>query len=152
MKAIINSQESLSRFIGDLRELWRDKKYLTVTIRHGKHRSIPQNSISHVWYQQVSRELREHTPEQIKCLCKYHFGIPILRGDETPVRLEGEMVDIGQIIDRCIEPLPYEDRIEAMRFFPVTRLMNTQQLTEYLEAVQHNYVGRVTLEFPRGEE
>ena len=65
----INSQPSLSTLIGDLRELFNEIHYFTVSISTGKKRTLPQNAISHRWYNQVSEEEREYTPEEVKCLC-----------------------------------------------------------------------------------
>lgn len=138
-KLTINSKSSLSDAIGALREAFEKYKYFDIRIYTGKSRSIQQNAISHAWYLQVAREEREYTAGKIKCLCKYHFGLPILRGDDEYYN------------DKCakfIDPLPYESRIEAMELWPCTSLMKTKQLSEYLEAIQAHYAGRVVLEFP----
>lgn len=138
-KHTINSQDRLSDIIGLLRQTFKDKKWFEVTINTSKGRTISQNSISHAWYKQVADELREHTPGEIKCLCKYHFGLPILRGDDP---------EYNDACAKVIDPLPYEDKIKAMEFWPVTSLMKTKQLSDYMEHVQKNYIGRVELTFP----
>lgn len=56
---VINSSDSLQRAIGDLRDLWNRHKFLRLSVKAGKDRSIPQNAITHVWYEQLARELRE---------------------------------------------------------------------------------------------
>jgi len=139
MKRIVNSTESLSTVIGELRKTFKEIRYFTVTINTGKKRTLSQNSILHAWFLQVSREEGEYTPEDVKNLCKFHRGLPILRGDDE---------DFNNLCERIIDPLPYEDRVLAMTYLPVTSIMTTNQLNEFLEAIQKNYAGRVNLEFP----
>ena len=77
----------------------------------------------------------------MKWFCKLHFGVPILRmGDE-----------FREKYDRAVKPMAYEDKLTLMEWFPVTSLMTTPQLSEYLEKVQDHYRGRVALEFPEGD-
>lgn len=53
MTAIVaNSSESLSRALGDIRELWQKHKWLRITVKTGKPRTLDQNAHSHVWYEQ----------------------------------------------------------------------------------------------------
>lgn len=140
MKLIINSDESLQRAIGEIREQFRTREYLTVNVMHGKKRSLDQNAISHAWYQQVSNELREDTPLGVKCFCKLHFGIPILRAESD---------DFREKYDRAMKPMNYPDKLTLMEWFPVTSLMTTPQLSQYLEKVQDHYMRQgVHLEFP----
>ena len=142
MKLIINSDESLQRAIGELREQFRTRKYLTLSLTHGKKRSLDQNAISHAWYQQVANELREDTPLMVKSFCKLHMGIPILRAESD---------DFREKYDRAVKPMSYPDKLTLMEWFPVTSLMTTPQISEYLENVQGHYRGRVALEFPDDE-
>jgi len=142
MRLIIDSDESLQRAIGELREQYRSRRYITVTVTHGKKRSLSQNDISHAWYHQVANELREDTPLMVKSFCKLHMGIPILRAESD---------DFREKYDRAVKPMNYPDKLTLMEWFPVTSLMTTPQLSEYLEKVQDHYRGRVALEFPDDE-
>ncbi len=140
MKLIVNSETSLQSAIGQMREAFRERKYLTVSISEGKARSEQQNSISHAWYEQVARELREDTALGVKCFCKLHFGVPILRLADEDFRAK---------YDRAVKPMAYEDKLTLMEWFPVTSLMTTPQLSQYLEAMQKQYSGHgVWLQFP----
>lgn len=145
----VNSQESLSKLIGELRVLYTNTRYFQVSVTTGKSRTLSQNAIAHAWYGQVATEEREYTPGHIKRLCKYHFGLPILRAE---VDLHGKSTEqaqkIGTFCDNILYGLAYEERIEAMEFFPVTSLMRVKQLSEYLEHIQHHYASRVDLRFP----
>jgi hypothetical protein len=140
MRLTVNSQESLSRAIGEIREIWRARKYIQVNIIEGKSRSISQNSISHAWYEQVARELREDDARGVKRYCKLHFGVPLLRAEDDEFR---EAYD-GSIL----RTLSYEQKLLAMDVLPVTSRMTTAQLSRYMEDVQKHYRGRVALEFP----
>ena len=138
---VINSADSLQRAIGDLRDLWNRHKFLRVSVKAGKDRSIPQNSLVHVWYEQIARELREDDALGWKCYCKLNFGVPILRAEDDEFR---------QFYDGAIKlSLSYEQKLAAMKYLPVTRLMTKEQLSKYAEAVQPDFARRgVQLESP----
>ena len=140
MKMIVNSETALQSAIGELRDAFKARKFLTVAITHGKKRSLDQNAIAHAWYSQVARELREDTEAQVKAQAKLWFGVPILRaGDE----------DFRKKYDQCVKPLDYEQKLALMEWFPVTSLMTTPQMSEYLEKMQAHYASKgVRLEFP----
>jgi len=106
---------------------------------HKRSRSADQNALSHAWYAQVSRKEGEYLPGEIKRLCKYHFGLPILRADDA---------EFNHVCNVAIDVLAYEDKIKAMEYLPVTSRMTTTQLSEYLKCIQKHYAGRVCLEFP----
>ena len=142
MYLTINSDQSLSSAIGELRDQFKSHRFLRVSIKTGKDRSLDQNSISHAWYEQISRELREETPLGIKNFCKLHYGVPILRAENEEFR---------QQYDTVLKPLSYDKKLLAMNFLPVTSLMTKAQLSQYLEAMQSAYANRVKLEFPEQE-
>jgi len=137
---VINSAESLSRALGDIREAWNKHKFLRVNVRTGKDRSLPQNAVTHVWYSQIANELREDDELGWKCYCKLHHGVPILRAENEEFRLA---------YDNAIKGLSYEQKLQVMRLLPVTSLMTKEQLSKYAEAVQADFARRgVRLEFP----
>ena len=103
-------------------------------------RTSDQNALSHTWYAQLATELREDSELGWKCYCKLHHGVPILRAEDAEYRAT---------YDAVIRPLTYEQKLEAMKFWPVTSLMTKPQLSKYLEAVQEDFRARgVALEFP----
>lgn len=139
----INSESSLQAFMGDVRELFRVNKYIKLTAKLGKARSLDQNAISHVWYEQLARELREDDVLGWKSYCKLHHGVPILRAEDEEFR---------QFYDGAIKGLTYEQKLQAMKFMPVTSLMTKPQLSKYLESVQDDFQKRgVYLIFPEIE-
>ena len=135
----INSESSLSNAIGEIREAWKAHRFIRLNIKTGKDRSLDQNGISHVWYEQIARELREDTALGVKKFCKLHYGVPIMRAEDE---------DFRRLYDLVIKPLSYEKKLEAMAAWPVTSLMTKSQLSQYLEAMQSAYANRVRLEFP----
>ena len=141
---VINSAESLSRFIGDVREEWNAAKFLRVTVKTGRARSLDQNAITHAWYQQLANELREDDALGWKCYCKLHHGVPILRAEDA---------DFRETYDGAIRGLSYEQKLKVMRILPVTSLMTRVQLSKYAEAVRDDFrsdarTDKVFLEFP----
>ena len=143
MQLIANSKESLSNAIGEIRTAWDRAKFLRIVIKEGTGRSLSQSALSHVWYEQIARELREDTPLGVKCFCKLHYGVPIMRAESEEFR---------ELYDLVIKSLTYERKLAAMSAWPVTSLMSKDQLSQYLTAMQDGYAGRVQLEFPKDEE
>lgn len=90
-------------------------------------RSDLQNRLSHAWYAELANELKEYDTIGYKSFCKLHFGVPIMRTDDDEFR---------QVYDSAIKGLSYEKKIEIMKILPVTSLMSTKQLTQYLDAVK----------------
>ncbi|HLP99188.1 MAG TPA: hypothetical protein VK149_12170 [Sideroxyarcus sp.] len=139
----INSDNSLQDAMGVLRELYQRNRYLKLNVKVGKARSLDQNAISHAWYEQLARELREENALGWKSFCKLHFGVPILRAEDEEFRTA---------YDSSVKHLTYEQKLQAMHFVPVTSLMTKPQLSQYLEAMQQHFAARgVRLEFPKDE-
>jgi hypothetical protein len=142
---VVNSSTALSRVLGDIREAWSANKYLRVSWKTGKDRSLDQNAISHAWYEQVADELREDDAVGVKRFCKLHFGVPILRAED---------MDFREMYDTAIKPhLSYEQKVKAMDYLPVTSQMTVKQLSSYLLDMQEHYRSAgVRLEFPKENE
>ena len=139
MKIVINSDAGLSKAIGDIREQWKEHKFLRLDVKTGKDRSLDQNAILHAWITQIANELREQTAAQIKAECKLVYGVPILRAEDEEFR---------EFYDRAIKWMTYEQKLDAMAFVPVTSIMTVKQLSQFLAGMQEGYRGRVALEFP----
>lgn len=136
----INSDTSLQSALGSLRDEYRQHKYLKLSVKSGKPRSLDQNAISHAWYEQLARELSEDDAIGWKSYCKLHHGIPILRSEDE---------DFRGFYDTAIKGMSYEKKLEAMKFLPVTSLMTKPQLSKYLEAMRADFLKHgVRLEFP----
>lgn len=139
----INSDNSLQDALGAMRELYAQHRYLKLSIKTGKARSLDQNAISHAWYEQLARELREDDTLGWKCFCKLTIGVPIMRAEDEEFR---------EAYDAVIKPLSYEKKLEAMKFWPVTSIMTKPQLSQYLVDMQGEFAKRgVRLDFPEDE-
>lgn len=141
---VINSDLSLQSALGMLRELYQQHRYVKISAKTGKARSIDQNAISHAWYEQIARELREDDALGWKSYAKLHHGVPILRTEDEEFR---------EAYDATIKGMTYEQKLKAMRLLPVTSLMTKPQLSKYLEAMQEDFerLG-VRLEFQEAAE
>lgn len=105
---------------------------LTVTIKPGEEsRSIKQNRLAFQWFKDASTQ-GDQTSEQYRAESKLRFGVPILRRDDE---------DFKAKYDQAIKPLDYENKLICMEFFPVSSLMTTKQMTEFLNAVLSHFVG-----------
>ncbi|AZV93571.1 hypothetical protein CBF45_07445 [Bordetella sp. J329] len=137
---IVNSAESLQRFIGSVRQQFEANKYLRISVKTGKARTLPQNDITHVWYEQIARELPDDDTLGWRCYCKLHHGVPILRAEDAEFR---------EMYDSIIKGRSYEEKLLMMKYLPVTSLMSRKQLSAYAEAVQADFLARgVILSFP----
>lgn len=102
------------------------KRPFTVEVTDGRDRSSEQNRLSHKWYKEISDQTGEAV-EDVRARCKLEIGVPILRENET----------FRATYDRLIRPLDYEDKLDLIRAtdMPVTRLMNVEQMSRYMDAV-----------------
>jgi hypothetical protein len=90
-------------------------------------RTLDQNAISHAIYTQIASQLEDQTVQEVRAECKLRFGIPILRAGNP---------DFKAMYDKAIRAtLDYEEKLKAMEFLPVTRLMDKAQFSEYLDTV-----------------
>ena len=136
---VINSEFSLQNAIGDLRTMFFQHKFLRLNVKTGMDRSGPQNSVTHAWYAQIARELQGSSETEWKCHCKLHYGVPILRTEDEEFRTS---------YDAVIKPLAYENKLIAMRHWPVSSLMTKAQLSQYAESMQAAFAKQcVILEF-----
>jgi len=102
------------------------KKPVSVQVKtYDMKRSEAQNKVSHLWYKEISEQGGEYTPEQIKCRAKKHFGVPIMLAD---------CENFNEAWLKAIQAFPtYEEQVdELLAFFPVTSLMTTKQMSQYL--------------------
>ena len=137
---IVNSEIALQSAIGQLRETWAKHKFVRMILR-AKKRSLDQNALAAVWYEQMAREDRQDDKLGHKCYCKLHHAVPILRAEDAEFRERYDSL--------ILRRFSYEEKLELMRWFPVTSLMSVDQLSRYLEAVRDDYMRRsVILEFP----
>lgn len=105
----------------------------TLNITDGKHRSTAQNRLQHMWMKEIAEQRGDITPEEARAYCKLTIGIPILRAQNEAFRLR---------YDEILKPLSYEQKLAIMSEplnLPVTSLMSTKQLTEYLDTIIRHF-------------
>lgn len=110
------------------------KRPFTLQAEKGRRRSTKQNRLQRQWMNDIAHQMGEGTaPEDIRAYCKLTIGVPILRA-------ENEL--FCERYDAVVKPLPYEQKIILMAEpldFPVTRLMNSEQKTRYLDGVSQHF-------------
>lgn len=105
----------------------------TMTLTDGKHRTTNQNRLQRQWMVEISAQLGDQTPEEVRGYCKLSFGVPILRAENGAFRA---------LYDRLVKPMAYQDKIDMMKEpfdFGVTRIMTTRQKKAYLDAVHRHF-------------
>jgi hypothetical protein len=99
----------------------------TVEWVQGRDRSKDQNALQFLWATEAAFQRGDLTAEEVRREWKLRHGVPILREDSAEFR---------ELYDRAIKPLPYEMKLEAMAFIPVTSEMKVRQMVRYLDTVQ----------------
>jgi hypothetical protein len=112
----------------DALAVWLKGQPLPVTVSWvaGAKRSNPQNRLQRRWVQEIANWYGDRTAEEVRAMCKLHFGVPIRRRDDAAYRAT---------YDARVKPLPYDAKLALMAApldLPVTRDMTTAQKTEYL--------------------
>jgi hypothetical protein len=105
----------------------------TLTVTEGKRRTNAQNRLQMLWMNEISQQLGDRTPEEARAYAKLTIAVPILRAGNEAFR---------ESYDRVVRPLAYEQKLAIMQEpldLPVTRLMTTKQLTEYLDRIQRHF-------------
>ena len=123
--------------IDALATLLRSRKMpVTVTIAAGTPRTNEQNRLLRKWCGEVSEQMGDRTPEEIRGDAKLRFGVPILRHENEA---------FAATYDKHVKPLPYEQKLALMMEpldMPVTRLMTTKQETEFLNGFHAFYAAQ----------
>jgi len=105
-----------------------DTKPVSVKIQpYSEKRRAAQNRLSHLWYGEISLQGGEYTADEIHQISKLRYGIPILRQDE----------DFEAYWQKVSPMFPtYEQQLEElMPRTPVTSIMTTKQMSQYLSDV-----------------
>lgn len=112
-----------------LRLLGNKKRPFSVEITDGRRRSVSQNRLQRLWLAEAAEQLGDRTIEQLRGECKLMFGVPILREENARFR---------ERYDAVVKPLSYVQKLALMMEpldMPVSRLLTTPQMTEYLERI-----------------
>lgn len=124
-----HGRQSLLRFVE------KHKLPFVAEIVGGRIRTTQQNRLQRKWMTEVSEQLGDRTPEEVRGYCKLHFGVPIMRTASEGFRAT---------YDEVIRPMAYADKLKLMMApldLPVTRLMNTKQHGQYLDEIYQHFCG-----------
>lgn len=130
----VNSASRLSEAITRLTTMYRDKKFVVVSLRPGKDRTLDQNALWFALYQRIAQMTQIGDAEDARRYCKLHFGVPIMRAGDA---------DFRDGWNRMFLHLEYEQKLELMGpcslfgpdGFPVTRLFNRAQGIAYTDQI-----------------
>ena len=116
-------------------------KSLRVNVaKYVRSRTGEQNALAFAWYAEVASAVQQESPRDVRRYCKLHHGVPIMRMQDEEFR---------DAYDVVIKPLAYELKLIAMDHWPVTSLMDTVQLSQYLDAIHDDYEKQgIDLEWP----
>lgn len=107
---------------------------LTVSWSQGASRSQAQNRLYFKWYSEIAQQMGDRDAGDVRAYCKIVHGVPILSAENDGFR-ESWAATFGA--------LPFEMRVEYVKRLeqPVTSLMNMKQASEYMSAVQREFLG-----------
>lgn len=109
---------------------------MVVSVSKGGKRTVKQNRLQRQWLHEISEQLGDQTPEEVRGYCKLTLGVPILREENEAFR---------ERYDAIVKPLPYEQKMALMMEpidLPVTRIMTTKQATAYLDGIHRHFSER----------
>lgn len=130
----VNSPTKLSEAIRQLTAMYREKKFVVVSMRPGKDRTLDQNALWFSIYQRIAEMTQIGQVGDARSYCKLHHGVVIMRRDSA---------DFRDGWNRLFLHLSYEEKLGMMGEgplfgpdgFPVTRLFNRAQGVEYTDRV-----------------
>lgn len=139
-KISVNSQAKLTEAITKLNTMFRDKKFVVVSLRPGKDRTLDQNALWFAMYKRIAEMTPIGDAVDARRYCKLHFGVQILLNEDAGFQAEWY---------RVMRHLPYEMKLSMMGGcklfgpdgFPVTSLFNRAQGIQYTDRIAACFSG-----------
>lgn len=133
-KISVNSSDKLSRAISALTAMYKQNRFVVVSMRPGKDRTLDQNALWFAMYQRISDQMGMDDVEDARRYCKLHHGVAILLKQDEAFREQWYAT---------MRDLPYELKLSLMGEcslfgpdgFPVTRLFNRAQGVAYTNRI-----------------
>lgn len=140
-KISVNSASKLSEAITKLSAMYRDKKFVVVSLRPGKDRTLDQNALWFALYKRIAEMTQIGDAADARRYCKLHIGVQILLNED---------VEFQQAWYRVMRHLPYEEKLAMMGDcklfgpdgFPVTSLFNRAQGIAYTDRIVAEFSGK----------
>jgi len=137
-KISVNSQAKLSEAITMLTRLFRDKKFVVVSMRPGKDRTLDQNALWFAMYERIAKSTEMGDIEDVRRYCKLHLGVSIMRAGCAEFRTGWAESFIH---------LDYNVKLRLMGpcamfgpdGFPVTRLFDRAQGCQYTDRIVEEF-------------
>ena len=134
IKLSVNGVAKLSEAIAKITAMFREHKFLVVSIRPGKDRTLDQNALWFAMYQRIAQMTEIGDVEDARRYCKLHYGVPIMRKADE---------DFRHAWNVSFLMLTYETKLELMGpcalfgpdGFPVTRLFDRSQGIAYTDKI-----------------
>jgi len=109
------------------------KRPFTVQVTTGANRTLEQNQLAFLWYREVAEQMGDRTATEVRAHCKLHHGVKMLVTENEAFRAAWHARflrwEYEAKLELMVEPLD----------LPVTRLMTTKQLTQYLDAIADEF-------------
>ena len=137
-KISVNSATRLSEAISKPTEMYRAHKFVVVSLRPGKDRTLDQNRLWFSFYKRISEMTQIGDPSDARRYCKLHHGTQILLNTDP---------DFQAAWYRVMRHLSYEEKLEMMgdcKLFgpdgmPITSLFNRAQGIAYTERIIEDF-------------
>lgn len=137
-KISVNSATRLSEAVSKLTEMYRSHKFVVVSLRPGKDRTLDQNRLWFAFYKRISEMTQIGDVSDARRYCKFHHGVQILLNSDA---------DFQSAWYRVMRHLSYEEKLEMMgdcKLFgpdgmPITSLFNRAQGIAYTERIIEDF-------------
>ena len=137
-KISVNCPSKLSEAITRLTAMYRDKKFVVVSLRPGKDRTLDQNALWFAFYKRIAEMTAIGDAADARRYCKLHIGVQILLNEDE---------EFQQAWYRVMRHLPYEEKLAMMGEcklfgpdgFPVTSLFNRAQGIAYTDRIVDHF-------------
>ncbi|MFE2005698.1 hypothetical protein ACFW6U_09925 [Pseudomonas guariconensis] len=137
----VNSTTKLSEAISKLTSMFRDKKFVVVSLRPGKDRTLDQNALWFAFYKRIAEMTQIGDAADARRYCKLHIGVQILLNEDA---------EFQQAWYRVMRHLTYEEKLAAMggcKLFgpdgmPVTSLFNRAQGVAYTDRILAEFTAK----------
>lgn len=106
----------------------------TFRLERGADRSIDQNALMWLWYREICDQLNEQSPPELHTECKLTLGVPIILADPRK-----DQETFRESWNLHLAHQPYEIQRDLIEHMPVTSMMTTHQMTEYLNAIHKRF-------------
>ena len=126
-KLIVSNQESLEGLVRQLHAAMGEHAQLVTFAPLNGKRGLPSNALSHIWYAYAEECKGDEFEDDIKCFCKLNYGVPILRKEDQ---------EFNRFYNMALFNKTYEQKIESMKFVPITSRMTKDQMNRYMTRMQ----------------